>query len=73
LGGDAQGLMEKIMSKTNDTSTLGRAPQVRELRDDELLEVSGGYAFTDVMVESFRGKTEPAKASYLTIELNIEM
>ena len=30
------------MSKTNDTSKLGRAPQVRELRDDELEKVSGG-------------------------------
>ena len=40
------------MSKTNDSSKLGRAPQVRELRDDELQEVSGGYTFTDVMVES---------------------
>jgi lactobin A/cerein 7B family class IIb bacteriocin len=34
--------MEKIMSKTNNNSKLGRAPQVRELRDDELQEVSGG-------------------------------
>ena len=34
--------METIMSKTNDTSKLGRAPQVRELRDDELNAVSGG-------------------------------
>jgi bacteriocin-like protein len=30
------------MSKTNDTSKLGPATQVRELRDDELQEVSGG-------------------------------
>jgi bacteriocin-like protein len=34
--------MEKNMSKSNDSSKLGRAPQVRELRDDELQEVSGG-------------------------------
>jgi hypothetical protein len=34
--------MDKIMSKTNDTSKLGRAPQVRELRADELQQVSGG-------------------------------
>jgi bacteriocin-like protein len=34
--------MEKNMSKSNDASTLGRAPQVRELRDDELQNVSGG-------------------------------
>jgi hypothetical protein len=36
------GLMEKNMSKSNDSSKLGRAPQVRELRDDELEKVSGG-------------------------------
>src|SRR5262245_49353719 len=47
------GLMEKIMCKSNDSSKLGRttptpdlggAPTftVRELRDDELQEVSGG-------------------------------
>jgi hypothetical protein len=30
------------MSKINDTSTLGPATQVRELRDDELENVSGG-------------------------------
>ena len=30
------------MSKSNDSSKLGRAPQVRELRDDELQKVSGG-------------------------------
>ena len=30
------------MSKGNDSSKLGRAPQVRELRDDELENVSGG-------------------------------
>ena len=35
-------LMEKIMSETNDTSKLGLASQVRELRDDELQQVSGG-------------------------------
>jgi bacteriocin-like protein len=34
--------MEKNMSKSNDSSKLGRAPQVRELRDDELENVSGG-------------------------------
>jgi hypothetical protein len=36
------GLMEKIMSKSSDSSKLGRATQVRELRDDELENVSGG-------------------------------
>jgi hypothetical protein len=30
------------MSKSNDSSKLGSAPQVRELRDDELENVSGG-------------------------------
>jgi bacteriocin-like protein len=35
-------MMEKTMSKTNDTSTPGPATQVRELRDDELQQVSGG-------------------------------
>jgi hypothetical protein len=34
------------MSKSNDT------PKLRELRDDELQEVSGGWIFSDVMVES---------------------
>jgi hypothetical protein len=65
--------MEKIMSKPNDTSKLGPATQVRELRSDELLQVSGGYTFTDVMVESFRGKTGPAKSSYFNFELTPEM
>ena len=65
--------MEKIMSKTDDTSKLGPATQVRELRDDELLQMSGNYTFTDVMVESVRGKTEPAKPSYFNFELTPEM
>ena len=30
------------MSNTNETSKFGRAPQVRELRDNELQKVSGG-------------------------------
>jgi len=34
--------MEKIMSKSSDGSKLGRAPQVRELRDEELDGVTGG-------------------------------
>jgi hypothetical protein len=34
--------MEGIMSKTNDTSNLGRVTQDRELPDDELDAVSGG-------------------------------
>ena len=36
------------MNKSNDSSKLGRAPQTRELRDDELQEVSGGLAGEDV-------------------------
>ena len=44
MDGPFAGLLEKTMSKTNET--------VRELRDDELEKVSGGYIFTDVMVES---------------------
>jgi hypothetical protein len=38
------------MSKSNDSSKLGRAPQVRELRDDELQEVSGGYVYDSTYV-----------------------
>ena len=41
-------LMEKIMSKSATPPT----DVVRELGDDELETVSGGYVFTDVMVES---------------------
>ena len=40
------------MSNNNDTSKLAHATEGRELRDNELEEVSGGYAFSDVMVES---------------------
>ena len=40
-GWSARGLMEKIMRKSNDSSKLDRAPQVRKLRDDELENVSG--------------------------------
>jgi hypothetical protein len=36
------GYKETDMSKNNDTSKLGPAMQVRELRDDELEKVSGG-------------------------------
>ena len=44
------------MSKSNDTSKLDRAPQVRELRDDELQEVSGGrITMEDIIVTSFSG------------------
>jgi hypothetical protein len=41
------------MSKTNDTSKPNRAAQVRELRDEELEKVSGGYKTYDVIVTSF--------------------
>jgi len=41
-GWSALACMEKIMSKSNDSSKLVRTPQVRELRDDELENVSGG-------------------------------
>jgi bacteriocin-like protein len=37
------GYMERDMSKTKDTTKLGPATQVRELRDDELQQVSGGW------------------------------
>ena len=46
-------LMEKIMSKSNDSSKLGRAPQVRELRDDELQEVSGGVTLENTMISGY--------------------
>ena len=41
---------------TNDTLKFGPATQVRELRDDELQEVSGGvYTFGTVAVEFIHG------------------
>ena len=42
------------MSKSNDSSKFGSATQVRELRDDELENVSGGagYTFSTVYVDS---------------------
>ena len=46
------------MSKTNDTSKLGSAIQARELRDDELQKVSGGYTFNNVMVESIKAPVD---------------
>ena len=44
--------MEKTMSKSNDSSKLGRA--TNELRDDELQKVSGGLKVTmeDILVTS---------------------
>jgi hypothetical protein len=44
------GQMEKNMSKSNDSSKLGPATQVRELRDDELENVSGGQIKFDCWV-----------------------
>ena len=44
--------MEKDHEQEQRQFELGRAPQVQELPDDELQEVSGGYIFTYVMVES---------------------
>jgi bacteriocin-like protein len=59
--------MEKIMSKTKDTSKL-RIEDVeaftldlggdatctgRELRDDELQKVSGGHKFYDLLISSY--------------------
>jgi hypothetical protein len=41
--------MEKIMSKSNDGSKLGRAPQVRELRDEELDGVTGGLVVNAII------------------------
>ena len=41
------------MSKSNDSSKLGRAPQVQELRDDELQEVSGGYTLENTMISGY--------------------
>ena len=45
------------MSKSNDTSKLGRDPHVRELRDDELQEVSGGVGKGGaIVVFDYEGK-----------------
>ena len=41
------------MSKTNDTSKLDRAPQVGELRDDELQEVSGGVTLENTLISGY--------------------
>jgi hypothetical protein len=45
------GLMEKIMSKSNDTSKL--ASRDRELRDDELDAVSGGLVVISIIQPLF--------------------
>ena len=58
--GPFAGLMEKNMSKSNDSSKLGRATQVRELRDDELEKVSGGLD---------AGKNEVAVEGAVSVEL----
>jgi hypothetical protein len=41
--GPFAGLMEKMMSKTNDTSTVAALKDHRPLADSELDAVSGGY------------------------------
>jgi hypothetical protein len=41
--------MEKIMSKSNDGSKLGRAPQARGLRDEELDGVTGGLVVNAII------------------------
>jgi hypothetical protein len=49
-------LMEKeIMSKHTSYAAAATSEQTRELTEAELGAVSGGYTFTDVMVESFFG------------------
>jgi hypothetical protein len=50
------GLMEKeIMSKHTSYAAAATSEQTRELTEAEFGAVSGGYTFTDVMVESFFG------------------
>jgi hypothetical protein len=50
------GLMEKeIMSKHTSYPAAATSEQTRELTEAEFGAVSGGYTFTDVMVESFFG------------------
>jgi bacteriocin-like protein len=39
------------MSKSNDSSTLGRA--TNELRDDELQEVSGGVTLENTLITGY--------------------
>jgi hypothetical protein len=53
LDGPFADLMERIMSKSTDSSTPGRATQDRELRDGELQEVSGG-TLENTLISSFR-------------------
>jgi hypothetical protein len=56
--------LEKIMSKTNDTSNLGRTTQSRELQDDELDAVSGGLYVNPITMILF-GVVLPAVKSLL--------
>jgi len=58
------------MSKTNDTSKLGPPMQVRELQDNELQQVSGGYTFTDVMVESLKPSAPGLAINFTAININ---
>ena len=60
------GLMEMIMSK----STTPPTDDVRELDDGELETVSGGYTFTDVMVESLKPSAQALSINYTAITIN---
>jgi hypothetical protein len=42
--------VEKIMGKSDDSSKLGREPQMRELRDDELDGVTGGLVVIPIIM-----------------------
>jgi hypothetical protein len=65
--GPFAGLMEKIMSK----STTPPTDVVRELRDDELETVNGGYSFfQDVMVESLKPSAPRLATNYTAININ---
>ncbi len=64
------------MSKSNDTSKLGSATQVRELRDDELQQVSGGRDIRKggaIIVYDYEGSAlrtqHPAKVTVPDIKL----
>ena len=59
------GYKETDMSKSIDTSKLGLAMQVRELRDDELENVSGGVGSNDRPMESISFLASPPRRSAL--------
>jgi bacteriocin-like protein len=48
--------MEKIMSKSNDSSKLAHGTRARELTDDELNQVSGGKEDAPVKYMEFKLK-----------------